>query len=213
MVPGNWRCPSEWSEWSEWLAAGLHARNRWRLPVLLAGILFAVGRRTVSSWLRAAGVSTDFQDYYYFLAPSDARPVRWPHSFFCCCCSDCPCPIGCWWSSTTRPPSATAQGRRGRHSSQSHARSRRPEVPLWTHLGHALPGAATSVVGRAGAAAAGHALRPPEDASHHSPATRLAVSDQARTRCPVGCVDRGAGETGGKTGGWWWTAVIPRSPS
>ena len=69
MAKANWQCPSEWSEWSEWLAAGLHARNRWRLPVLLTGILFAVGRRTVTSWLRAAGVSDDFQDYYYFLAP------------------------------------------------------------------------------------------------------------------------------------------------
>jgi len=65
----RWRCPDRWSEWSGWLAAGLHARNRWRLPVLLMGILFAQGRRTVTSWLRAAGVSGDFQDYYYFLAP------------------------------------------------------------------------------------------------------------------------------------------------
>ena len=69
MAKANWQCPSEWSEWSEWLAAGLHARNRWRLPVLFTGILFAVGRRTVSSWLRAVGVSDDFRDYYYFLAP------------------------------------------------------------------------------------------------------------------------------------------------
>jgi hypothetical protein len=65
----RWKCPSQWAEWSEWLAAGLHARNRWRLPVLLVGILFAQGRRTVTSWLRAAGISDDFQDYYYFLAP------------------------------------------------------------------------------------------------------------------------------------------------
>jgi hypothetical protein len=64
----RWRCPEDWSEWSQWLAAGLHARNRWRLPVLLTGILFAHGRRTVTTWLRAAGVSPDFQDYYYFLA-------------------------------------------------------------------------------------------------------------------------------------------------
>jgi hypothetical protein len=64
----RWQCPEDWSQWSEWLAAGLHARNRWRLPVLLAGILFAHGRRTVTTWLRAAGVSHDFQDYYYFLA-------------------------------------------------------------------------------------------------------------------------------------------------
>jgi len=64
----GWRCPEDWSEWSQWLAAGLHARNRWRLPVLLAGMLFAHGRRTVTTWLRAAGVSADYQDYYYFLS-------------------------------------------------------------------------------------------------------------------------------------------------
>ncbi len=64
----RWKCPEQWSEWSQWLAAGLHARNRWRLPVLLVGMLFAGGRRTVTTWLRAAGVSDDFQDYYYFLA-------------------------------------------------------------------------------------------------------------------------------------------------
>jgi len=63
-----WQCPEDWNEWSRWLAAGLHARNRWRLPVLLTGILFANGRRTVTTWLRAAGVSPDFQDYFYFLA-------------------------------------------------------------------------------------------------------------------------------------------------
>ena len=64
----RWQCPNEWSEWSKWLSAGLHARNRWRLPVLVVGILFAQGRRTVTTWLRAAGVSDDYQDYYYFLA-------------------------------------------------------------------------------------------------------------------------------------------------
>jgi hypothetical protein len=64
----GWQSPGDWEEWSEWLAAGLHARNRWRLPVLLMGILFAHGRRTVTTWLRAAGVSNDYQDYYYFLA-------------------------------------------------------------------------------------------------------------------------------------------------
>ena len=68
MAKPNWQCPNDWAEWSNWLAAGLHARNRWRLPVLLVGILFAHGRRTVTTWLRAAGVSDDYQDYYYFLA-------------------------------------------------------------------------------------------------------------------------------------------------
>ena len=64
-----------------------------------------------------------------------------------------------------------AEGRRGGHPSQSHARPRRPEVSVWTHLGHAVAGAAASVVGRAGPAAAGHAVRPPEDDSHDSPAS------------------------------------------
>ena len=63
----RWECPEQWSEWSDWLAAGMHARNRWRLPVLLTGMLLASGRRTVTTWLRAAGVSDDYQDYYYFL--------------------------------------------------------------------------------------------------------------------------------------------------
>jgi hypothetical protein len=63
----RWQSPEQWSEWSNWLAAGLHARNRWRLPVLLLGMLFAGGRRTVTTWLRAAGVCDDYQDYYYFL--------------------------------------------------------------------------------------------------------------------------------------------------
>ena len=63
----RWKSPHHWSEWSEWLSAGLHARNRWRLPVLLLGMLFANGRRTVTTWLRAAGISDDYADYYYFL--------------------------------------------------------------------------------------------------------------------------------------------------
>lgn len=63
----RWECPQSFSDWSDWLSAGLHARNRWRLPVLLTGMLFAGGRRTVTTWLRAAGVSDDYQDYYYFL--------------------------------------------------------------------------------------------------------------------------------------------------
>jgi hypothetical protein len=67
MATRNWQSPSEWSEWSEWLAAGLHARNRWRLPVLLMGILFARGRRTVTTWIRAVGVSDDYAAYFYFL--------------------------------------------------------------------------------------------------------------------------------------------------
>jgi hypothetical protein len=34
----------------------------------MVGMLFAQGRRTVTTWLRAAGVRADFADYYYFLS-------------------------------------------------------------------------------------------------------------------------------------------------
>lgn len=63
----SYRAPREWEEWNHWLAAGLHGRSRWRLGVLMLGALFAGGRRVVASWIRAAGVSDDYQDYYYFL--------------------------------------------------------------------------------------------------------------------------------------------------
>ncbi len=64
----RWESPKDWSEWGQWLAAGLDARHRWRLPVLLGGVLFARGRRTVTTWLRAAGIASEFADYYYFLS-------------------------------------------------------------------------------------------------------------------------------------------------
>ena len=61
--------PTQWQQWVDWLAAGLHGRNRWRLSLVVMGILFARGRRTVTTWLRAAGIHDDFAGYYYFLQP------------------------------------------------------------------------------------------------------------------------------------------------
>jgi len=62
-----YRAPADWEDWIDWLAAGLHGRSRWRLSILLMGVLFAGGRRCVTSWLRAAGVAAGFQGYYVFL--------------------------------------------------------------------------------------------------------------------------------------------------
>lgn len=61
------RVPEEWSEWVELLTPVLDSRSAWRLPIVLAGLLLARGRRTVTTWLRAQGVVADFDDYYYFL--------------------------------------------------------------------------------------------------------------------------------------------------
>lgn len=63
------RLPADVSAWIDGLARMLDARNAFRLLPMLTGLLFAAGRRTVSSWLRAGGLSKDYQDYYYFLAP------------------------------------------------------------------------------------------------------------------------------------------------
>jgi hypothetical protein len=65
----HYQPPTDWQQWVEWLAAGLHGRNRWRLSLILLGIMFARGRRTVTTWLRAVGIKGDFADYYYFLQP------------------------------------------------------------------------------------------------------------------------------------------------
>src|SRR5262245_3102802 len=46
------------------LASWLHKRSALRLPRLLLGVLFASGRRTVTSWFRAAAISDDFRPAY-----------------------------------------------------------------------------------------------------------------------------------------------------
>lgn len=46
------------------LACWLQKRSAARLPLLLWGILFAQGRRTVTSWFRAADITDDFRPAY-----------------------------------------------------------------------------------------------------------------------------------------------------
>ena len=74
--------PKDWQQWVEWLAAGLHGRSRWRLSLILMGMLFAKGRRTVTSWLRAAGIHDDFADYYYFLGPLGHKSKQFAQRLF-----------------------------------------------------------------------------------------------------------------------------------
>lgn len=61
-----WNLPADWHPWIALLAHHLHARLAWRLAPLLLGVLFAQGRPTVASWLRAAGIRR-WPAYYYFL--------------------------------------------------------------------------------------------------------------------------------------------------
>ena len=54
--------------WVGTLAEHLHGRNAWRLQRLVVGVILAQGRRTVTSWFRAAGITRGYRSYYYFLA-------------------------------------------------------------------------------------------------------------------------------------------------
>jgi hypothetical protein len=63
----QWHLPVEVASWITQMAGLLHARLAWRLLPLLAGALFAQGRKTVASWLRGGELGADFKNYYYFL--------------------------------------------------------------------------------------------------------------------------------------------------
>jgi DDE superfamily endonuclease len=68
----SWPLPQELSSWVLLLASVLDARYHQRLSALVPGVLLARGRRTVTAWLRAAGVAAGFRAYYRLL-PGLAR--------------------------------------------------------------------------------------------------------------------------------------------
>jgi DDE superfamily endonuclease len=55
------------------LACMLDRRSGRRLRLLLTGILFATGRRTVTSWFRAAGITDDFRPAYHTVCATGQR--------------------------------------------------------------------------------------------------------------------------------------------
>ena len=64
----SWPLPQELSSWLLLLASVLDARQQQRFTALVAGALFATGRRTVTGWLRAAGITAGFKPCYYLLS-------------------------------------------------------------------------------------------------------------------------------------------------
>jgi hypothetical protein len=62
-----WKLPPELSAWITSLSQPLHRRHARLLLPLLVGLLFAQGRRTITSWLRAVAIGKGFQRCYYFL--------------------------------------------------------------------------------------------------------------------------------------------------
>jgi hypothetical protein len=72
----TWKLPPQVTSWIDQLSGSLHGRLAWRLLPLITGMLFAQGRRTVASWLRAGDLGQDFKRYYYLLG-SLGRKVEW----------------------------------------------------------------------------------------------------------------------------------------
>ncbi len=68
--------PPDLSAWFFALAGALDARLQHRLVALLTGLLFARGRRTVTTWLRAAALAEQFRPFYYLLASVGRRTTR-----------------------------------------------------------------------------------------------------------------------------------------
>ncbi|MBL8818591.1 MAG: transposase [Planctomyces sp.] len=62
-----WTLPKIVADWCEVLTTALDQRSRKYFLTIVLGMLLGSGRRTVSCWLRAAGVTDDWQDHYYFL--------------------------------------------------------------------------------------------------------------------------------------------------
>jgi hypothetical protein len=63
-------------QWFSWLAAALDRRSAPRLALLFLGAILARGRRTVTTWIRAAKLSDRFQSCYIAVAAAGKRSDR-----------------------------------------------------------------------------------------------------------------------------------------
>src|SRR5881397_2761308 len=60
-------------QWFSQLAAALDRRSAVRLALVFVGALLARGRRTVTSWIHAAGLSGDYKPVYTTVASAGKR--------------------------------------------------------------------------------------------------------------------------------------------
>ena len=54
----------------------LHQRSAWRLRMIFTAMLFAKGRKTITSWLRAAGIHHGYKAFYYFIGSLGHKTER-----------------------------------------------------------------------------------------------------------------------------------------
>jgi hypothetical protein len=67
------RLPPTPCQWFSYLASALDRRSAVRLALVFVGVLLASGRRTVTSWIRAAGLSGDYKPVYTTVAAAGKR--------------------------------------------------------------------------------------------------------------------------------------------
>ena len=63
----KWIFPNFWQVMVITLSSVLHQRSAWRLRIIFTAMLFAKGRKTITSWLRTAGINRCYKAYYYFI--------------------------------------------------------------------------------------------------------------------------------------------------
>src|SRR3978361_1228379 len=63
-------------QWFSWLASALDPRSAPRLSLLFLGAVLAQGRRTVTTWIRAAKLSGQYQPCYVAVAAAGKRADR-----------------------------------------------------------------------------------------------------------------------------------------
>ena len=63
-------------QWFSWLAAALDRRSAPRLALLFLGAVLARGRRTVTTWIRAAKLSDRFRSCYIAVSAAGKRADR-----------------------------------------------------------------------------------------------------------------------------------------
>jgi len=63
----KWIFPDDWQIITIAICSVLHQRSAWRINIIIAGIIFAKSRKTVTSWFRAAGVTRRYKAFYYFV--------------------------------------------------------------------------------------------------------------------------------------------------
>ena len=63
----KWIFPDNWQIMIVAMCSVLHQRSAWRLNIIIVGIIFAKGRKTITNWFRAAGITKRYKAFYYFV--------------------------------------------------------------------------------------------------------------------------------------------------